>query len=477
MRKMLIYLFVVVCLIGITMIPQNITYAQAYTTSFTTAITYQNVGTGDATLVFNFYDSPSDTSPISYNPPTTLPQGQGASLFIGNVSALPSGFQGSAVISSDQPIVATLVQVPQGSSTVFVRPMSNGFSEGAATALIATVLKNQFGSNSKFSIQNMDTVTNNVNIKFYNLSASVVHEINQSIEPGAALYVDTNTISQLGTSFNGSVVATAKRGDNTDGKIIGSSMELDITGTGGKAFESVASGAKTIYMPSALCKYTLSQQNTAYAIQNTSLTTSTNVTVTYKPGGSHETKSIGPGAKATFFTCDVASAGFIGSAVVTSDTTDVIAVGKAYGGGLSTAYLGSPSGSSKIALPYVRWAPDSYYNNGSRQRTYIAVQNVGGSDIPAGSITLTYTDPFGHSGTHTYNSNLAVGDKFNSNATLAGLTWFGMGEPPSSSYGGGVIINCTAPSCQIIAIARVQTYVNATQSTAAEDYNGIPINP
>lgn len=476
MRKYFSFFLMIVILIGILGFPQVISYAQAYTTSFTTAITYQNVGNGDATILINFYDSPSDTSPIAYTPPN-LPAGQGASLFIGNVGTIPSGFQGSAVISSDQPIVATLVQVPQGSSTVFVRPMSNGFGEGSSTALIATVLKNQFGSNSKFSIQNIDSVTNNVNIKFYNLSATVVHEINQTIEPGAAYYVDTNLISELGTSFNGSVVATAKRGDNSDGKIIGSSMELDISGTGGKAFESVANGASTIYMPSALCKFTAAQQNTAYAVQNTSLTNSTNVTVTYTPGGLFETKSIGPGAKATFYTCDVVSPSFIGSATVTSDTTNVIAVGKAYGGGLSTAYLGSPTGSSKIALPYVRWAPDSYYLNGSRQRTYIAIQNVGSSDIPAGSITITYTDPFGHTGTHTYNSTLASKEKFNSNATNAGLTWFGMGEPPSSSYGGGVIIECSAPSCQLVAIARIQTYVPATNTTAAEDYNGIPVNP
>jgi hypothetical protein len=469
MRKFL-YILITLFLTSILTLPQTQTYAQAYSTQFTTAITYQNVGTSQATISINFYSSPSSTTPIVYNPPN-LAAGQGASLFIGGISSIPSGFQGSAVISSDQPIVATLVQVPQGSSTVFVRPMSNGFSEGAPRALIATVLKNQFGSHSKFSIQNMDSVANNVNIKFYNLSAAVVHEINTTIQPGAAFYVDAATVSQLGTSFNGSVVATAKRSDNTDGKIVGSSVELDITGTGGKAFESVASGATTIYMPSALCKFTAAQQNTAYAVQNTSLSNSTNVTVTYNPGGLSETKSIGPGAKATFFTCDVVGAGFIGSAIVTSSSTDVIAVGKAYGGGLSTAHLGSPSGSSKIALPYVRWAPDTYYFNGSRQRTYIAVQNVGGSNIPAGSITLTYTDPFGHTGTHTYNQPLAIGEKFNSNPTNAGLTWFGMGEPPSSSYGGGVIINCTAPNCQLVAIARVQTYVPATSSTAAEAKN------
>lgn len=465
------YLLLILILIPLLVISYPV-LGQAYSTSFTTAITYQNVGTGTADIVIAFYPNYNSTTPITYTPSQLAP-GQSASLFIGNVSTITSGFQGSAVMSSSQPLVATLVQVPQGSSTVFVRPMTNGFTEGANVALIATFLKNQYGSHSKISIQNVDTQVNNVSIKFYNLSATQVHEITQQIQPGASLYIDAATVSALGTSFNGSVVATAKRLDNSDGKIVGSSVEFDITGTGAKAFESVSQGATKLYMPSALCNI-YGGQNTAYAIQNTSLTSSTNVTVTYSPGGATQTKSVGPGAKATFFTCDVTGSNFTGSATVTSTTTPVIAVGKAYGAGLSTAHLGSPQGSAKIALPYVRWAPDSHYLNGSRQRTYIAIQNVGTSQIPENSITLTYTDPFGHTGTHTYNMALGVGSKFNSDATKAGLTWFGMSET-SSQYGGGVIINCSAPGCQLAAIARVQTYIPSSSSTAAEDYNGIPI--
>ncbi len=146
-------------------------------------------------------------------------------------------------------------------------------------------------------------------------------------------------------------------------------------------------------------------------------------------------------------------------------------MGKVYGAGLSTAFLGAPNGDANIALPYVRWAPDADYTSGSRQRTYIAIQNVGAAEIPAGSITITYTDSFGHTGTHVYASALPVGSKFSSNASNAGLTEFGYS---GSNYGGGATITCAVAGCQLMAIARVQTYVSAS-STAAEDYNAMPI--
>lgn len=470
--KLKLFTLFVVMVLGFAGFTPSSVQAQAYTTQFTTSITYQNVGTAATTdLQVLFYATPSTTVPIAIVRPS-LNAGASTSLFIGGLVEIASPFQGSAIMQSDQPLLATLVQIPQSSTTVFVRPLSNGFSVGGATALIATVLKNTYAANTIFSIQNIDSEANDVNIKFYNTSAALVHQINQNVKAGASYYVDAGTVAALGASFNGSVVATAARADTSAGKIIGSAMELDITGNGAKAFESVATGATTLYMPSALCDV-YGGQRTSYAVQNTSLTTATNVTVTFNPGGLFVTKAIGAGAKASFSACDTVAAGFVGSAVVTSSATPVIAVGKAFGAGLSTAFLGSPNGVAKLALPYVRWAPDASYTNGSRQRTYIAIQNVGSAVIPASSITITYTDSFGHTGTHTYASALAVGAKFNSNATNAGLTWFGMAVPPAAGYGGGAIINCTAPACQLVAIARVTTYVSAS-NTAAEDYNAMP---
>lgn len=466
MKTKVFNLLVILALVALVGFAPMKASAQAYSTSFTTSITYQNVGTAATTsLQVQFYASPDSTTPITV-PLTNLGAGESTSLFIGSVSQVVDGFQGSAVMSSDQPLLATLVQVPQNSTTVFVRPLSNGFSSGSTTALVATVLKNYFGSNTIFSIQNVDAAAVDVNIKFYNTSAALVHEIDQNIEAGAAFYVDAAQVAQLGTSFNGSAVATSA------GNIIGSAMELDITGNGAKAFETVATGANTLYMPSALCNV-FGGQNTSYAVQNTSLTDSAAVTVTFNPGGLTATANIGAGAKASFPACNTVAANFSGSATITSVGAPVVAMGKAYGAGLSSAFLGAPNGFADLALPYVRWAPDADYLAGSRQRTYIAIQNVGAASIPANSIVLTYTDAFGHTGTHTYDQALAVGAKFNSNASNAGLTWFGYATPPASGFGGGVSITCSAADCQLIAVARVATYMSG--QTLAEDYNAMPI--
>ena len=103
-----------------------------YDTKFASAITYQNVSGSAAHVVFNFYNEKSGTS---VQVERDLPAGAGSSLAVAGLSgaeALPANFMGSAVLSSDQPVVATLVQIPQpNTSTVKNRPLSNGFSAGA----------------------------------------------------------------------------------------------------------------------------------------------------------------------------------------------------------------------------------------------------------------------------------------------------------------------------------------------------------
>ena len=57
-------------------------------------------------------------------------------------------FQGTAVMESDQPLAATLVQNPQ-SANVKIAPISNGFSGGTPQTQLATVIKNTFGADRK----------------------------------------------------------------------------------------------------------------------------------------------------------------------------------------------------------------------------------------------------------------------------------------------------------------------------------------
>lgn len=457
--------------------------AQAYTTSFTTSITYQNVGTAaTTTLQILFYASSTTTTPITITR-DNLAAGAGTSVSIGTLSDITPGFKGAAVMQADQPLLATLVQVPASTSAVKVRPMSNGFAAGAAQSLIATVLKAQFGANTVFSVQNVDSEANDINIKFYNTSAALVEEQDfPGVEPGGAIYWDTGAAADpLPTPFNGSAVVTATRADGTTpGAIVSSAMELDITTNGAKAFEGVSQGATDFFMPSALCKFNSSGalQDTSYAVQNTDLVNPTNVTVTYD-NGVVDTKPIGPGSKASFVTCNATgmTTGFKGAATVHSDTTPIIAVGKAYNGGLSTAFVGAAAGSgtAKVALPYVRYANATNWASGAQQRSFITIQNIGTAPI-TGNITVKYVTCTGTiAGTHTItppSGGLVVGAKVNSNATNATLTEFGLCGGGGPQFGGGALVEAPAGS-QLAVVVRVMTLDTASGLAVGEDYNGL----
>lgn len=459
----------------------------AYNTSLVTSVTYQNVGTGEATVTFSFYNKKESTPTVVSR---TLPQGAGDSLFVGTLTggeALAEGFLGSAVLSSNQPVVATAVQIASDSTTVKNRPLSNGFSEGASTVLLATLLKNKFNTTSTFSIQNADTEAIDVTINIFNAddtSAAPITVTETNIPAGASLNFDMGKRTEISANvFNGSATATAVRtGTTTPANIVGSVLEFSTVAYPVKAFEGVTSGGNTIYMATALCDRFNPLQRTAYAVQNTSNTDTASVTVTYS-NGVVETANIGPGAKQSFNACNAPSAqtNFTGAATITSTGAPIIVIGKAFftngsTAGFETAFLGESTGDNKLALPYVRYASDEKYNSGSRQRTNIAIQNIGSS--PVTNVQVQYLDKTGAVvGTHTIDS-IASGAKANSKPTDAGnstaLLEFGSPDAnPGGGFGGAAIISAPAGS-QLIAIGRVSSSISG--ELVAEDYNAIGID-
>jgi hypothetical protein len=449
--------------------------AQAYVAHFTTSITYINVGSAaTTTLDLLFYASPTDVTPTTFNL-TALEPNAAASLFVGSLddAIVPAGFQGDAIMQSDQPMLVTLVQIPQNAGAVRNRALSNGFSVGAPQTLIATVLKNMYDTNTIFSIQNADSEENTVDISFYDTSANLIYEFTQNIKAGAPFYVDAAQLTGLPPVFNGSAVVLATRTlGGAPGSVVSSAMELEIPTIGLKAFEGVATGGLKFYMPSSLC-LAFGGTNTSYAIQNTSLTDATDVTVTYTDNYgvvTSETKNIGPGAKASFVGCDAMADNTYGAAVVTAATQPVIAIGKAYGLGLTTAFNGVEVGNAKIALPYVRWATDANWAAGLGQRTNITIQNVGDELLEGAVVTIAYVGPDGTvRGTHTYTvpvGGLPNGAKINSNPFNAGLPEFGY---YGTVYGGAAIITGPVGS-QLAAVARVSTQTSAGVFVS-EDYN------
>jgi len=451
-----------------------------YQTPFSTSITYQNVSDTSAHVVFSFYNEKTAT-PIVVE--RDLPAHAGSSLSIISLTgseALPANFNGSAILSSEQPIVTTLVQIPQPTTGVVKnRPLSNGFAQGSPQVLLATVLKNKFNTTSKFSIQNAAAGNVDITLKFYRVgeTAPAAELTETNIPLGAAKYYDAGTIAQLGDPFDGSAVVSAvASGTSTAAEIVGTVLELQTNNVGVRAFEGVPStaAANTVYMATGLCG--VAGTNTSYAVQNTSSTDSADVTVTYSNGGTQQ-GTISAGGKTSFNTCSATGASmtsFSGAAKIVSVGAPIVVIGKVGGNNRYTAFLGETSGSTKLALPYVRWS-NTKFDSGQYQRASIAIQNIGGATV--NNVKVHYLNKVGDEvGVHTI-ASIASGAKANSKSTDAGntvqLTEFGNPEAnPGGGFGGSAIIEGPAGS-QLIAVVRISS--NTPTGVVAEDYNGIAV--
>jgi hypothetical protein len=439
----------------------------AYATSFTTSITYQNVGTATANSSLTYF-SESSATPINTTL-AALPAGAGSSVFVGNVSQLAAGFKGSAVLSSDQPLVATLVQIPAAASAVKNRPLSNGFSAGASKVLLATVLKNQFNSTTVFSVQNAGSAAVTFNVKLIPVSGATITIPVAGLPAGAAKYFDLGTLAQVPSPFNGSATIEAT---TAGASLVATAMELSTNGTAVSAFEGVTAGAAKVYMASALCN-AFGGQTSFYAIQNVATSGTASVKVTYS-NAKTETKSIAAGAKASFSGCGDSGvlnpAGFSGSATIDATGGTVVAIGKVSGLGISSAFLGAPAGAPKLAAPYVRWTTTQFVPGG-RQRAFIAIQNLG-APTALNAVKVKYYNKDGVLvGTHNL-AAMATGAKLNSNPSNIGAAGAEFGYS-GSQFGGAAVIEGPAGS-QLTAVIRVASSTGGT-SLVAEDYNGIAI--
>jgi hypothetical protein len=311
-------------------------------------------------------------------------------------------------------------------------------------------------------------------VKFVPVSGSAVTQNITALPSGAAKYFDLGTLVVLGLNFNGSVqITSVKTGTATPGAVVATSLEANTSTNDVYAFEGIAQTSDTVYMPSAFCKYGAGNINSAYAVQNTGAS-AVNISVTYSNGNVDGPVSVAAGAKQSFPGCGRVSGlnpvNFIGSAKITAPGGQIVAIGKIGGGGLSTAFTGVADGSVKLYVPYVRWT-DANWTNGTRQRTSIAIQNVGSAPLTAGQVTVKYYDRNGALvGTDTLGA-IAVSAKVSSNARNVGVAASEFGYYGALT-GGSAVVEGPVGS-KLAVIARVTSYISATLSVG-EDYNGIP---
>lgn len=464
------------------------------TASFTTQIYISNPNATAATAVVNFYAESSGTAD-AFNVPVSLNPYGSATVLVGG---LTTGFKGSAVISSDQNVVAAAAQVPQ--EGLVNRPMYTAFNSGTPNLYLSTFLANRNSQFSLFAVQNVESSSVNVRAKFIE-NGTTVEDLTVVVPSNASKFFDstqpTTTISSNFANymythaggFSGSVVVTAtKVSDGSAANIVGLSEELKSNSGSAISFEAIpqTAGATTIYIPSALCNATSQVQTTFFAVQNMG-GINASVAITYisaatgNVAGTETTALVSSGGKVSLNPCLLATGstgtvpgtGFNGSAIVRS-TQPLNAVAKKIStnapyGNFATAFLGQGTGSNKVAVPYVRWGVATG-QTGSIVST-IAVQNIGSSAIAAGGIQIKFYSSSGGSPVMTCSSVAATNPNAKVNAAW-GIAFATTSCSPSTSntaFNGNVIVEGpTGSSLAVIETNQMNQYTYQT-----EDYNGV----
>jgi hypothetical protein len=406
--------------------------------------------------------------------------------------AIGQNFAGSAVLSAEVPVVAVYKQVSSSSNPYSPILYSSFTADQAGNGIfyIPSVQRNP-AFVSQVGIQNVEAVPLDLTLNFYAVGSSTpAFTATKAAVPSQSSYVfKLSDLSNCPLTFNGSLVITATPstpGSSTTANIVAVVQEVQSNGRQAYASEGAASGAGTIYMPSAMCNVGKTQQTTFYAIQNAGASDGT-ATITYYDGlgntvANMTTGTIHPNSKVSVSTCDKAvvantSGKSVLSAVITGNGIVLVAMGKVQStDGLMTAFLGfqQPTtargdGSYHVALPYVEWS-----NSTLGFHTYIAVMNASGA--PETNITVNYYPrngakaPVGKAQILANSAMpLAANAKRNSEPDQVNGALNG-----SKSFLGAVEVVSDQP---VVVIVRVQRGVSGIPgvTTLGEDYSGINV--
>ncbi|HEC35141.1 MAG TPA: hypothetical protein ENI39_01245 [Anaerolineae bacterium] len=258
-------------------------YAQSVTT--TTAIYAQNIGSGDGTAVFTFYDANGQEQYNDSSSFVGVAVGAGVRIDQASMTGLPSGFQGSVVAASDQPLAVVVTEQGVGASGYYRFDSYVGQSQPGNSLFFPQVNRALTSKGKTYysllAIQNTGSVAATVHIT-YTTSSGPVHSSQHLIEPNASLFIDTVSETALGT-FMGAATVTSDQPIVGIGHLYAQGVLLAYPGfAGGWTSGTWWSSNAQKYITSKGLVY-----STAASVMNLDAVTST-VAITYYPsaGGS-----------------------------------------------------------------------------------------------------------------------------------------------------------------------------------------------
>lgn len=156
-----------------------------------------------ATVVVNFYQQ--DGTLVGTHVDTIPPHGTLA-LELATIPWLPTGYQGSAIIESDQPVlaIANLQQTDANGLLSY-----NSVLTGSVEVSLPGIMREYYGWNTSFWVQNTSPYAVNVTLEFYPDIIGNYHDVNVTIPALTSYGSFQELMPELGASFYGSVLIQA----------------------------------------------------------------------------------------------------------------------------------------------------------------------------------------------------------------------------------------------------------------------------
>ena len=423
----------------------------------------QNVGSANASIVFQAYDG----SGVAY-PCGNQSAAPGASVnFLTDVhcTTVPAGFVGSAVVSADQPIAA-IVNVNNRGVGAAAGQYRGTDGADVATTIAFPLVKNAFGGRTTtFYVQNASGNPNNITATFRIGSATHTKVFNAV--PGNAMVVISPADASPAIAANsvGSLTVTGTQ------PLAGTSLEHEASAAVAQNLQASKAFTPNDYDTEAYCPlvrngHTANKQTTGIQAQNVGAAPQT-VTVEYSysvGGGALQTDSatspsLAVGESFTFFSADGTyglPAGALGSATVTGDGGGNIAVvvnDRAFNPAVNptrvTTYscFAASGATTNVVLPLYK---ETFGGN----TTGIQVQNVGAAPT---TVQATYS-PTGGAAVNVTSATIQPG---------ASYTFFGIASLGNTF--GGVSLSAGQP---IVAIANESSFGAGASGQDTKNYEG-----
>jgi pimeloyl-ACP methyl ester carboxylesterase len=152
-----------------------------------------------------------------------IPAGQTITIDLLNISQIPSGFDGSAVVSSDQPLYV-LTSWHNPSEIGLSRDLwtdNTAIEYGANVVQLPYVVHKVIEDTStQFSVQNVGSSNASITITYYDQNGSVSATVNDAITVGGVSRYATGDVSELGEDWEGSVTIQSDPGTQIVSEVI-----------------------------------------------------------------------------------------------------------------------------------------------------------------------------------------------------------------------------------------------------------------